>query len=40
MWEFESLSSMVNASILKLTEEDKAGMSALGPFYSNPSSPY
>ncbi|KAG1413349.1 hypothetical protein G6F59_010742 [Rhizopus arrhizus] len=37
--EFESLSSMVNASILKLTEEDKARMSALGPFYSNPSSP-
>ncbi|KAG1176736.1 hypothetical protein G6F46_002079 [Rhizopus delemar] len=38
--EFGSLSSMINASILKLTEEeDKAGMSALGPFYSNPSSP-
>ncbi|KAG1136731.1 hypothetical protein G6F37_011747 [Rhizopus arrhizus] len=37
--EFESLFLMVNASILKLTE-DKAGMSALGPFSSNPSSPY
>ncbi|EIE85430.1 hypothetical protein RO3G_10140 [Rhizopus delemar RA 99-880] len=37
---FPSLSSLVNPSILRLTEEqDKFGMSLLGPFFSNPSSP-
>jgi magnesium-transporting ATPase (P-type) len=34
---FPSLTSSVNPSILKLTEEeDKAGMALLGPFFSNP----
>ena len=37
---FSSLSSLVNPSILRLTEEeDKPGMSLLGPFFSNPPSP-
>jgi transcription termination factor NusB len=36
---FSSL-SLVNPSILRLTEEeDKPGMSLLGPFFSNPPSP-
>ncbi|KAG1489126.1 hypothetical protein G6F48_011629 [Rhizopus delemar] len=35
-----TLSTIVNPSILKLTEEDdKTGMHSLGPFYCNPSSP-
>ncbi|KAG1446285.1 hypothetical protein G6F46_011926 [Rhizopus delemar] len=37
---FSSLSSLVNPSILRLTEEeDKSGMSLLGPFFSNPPLP-
>ncbi|GAA5802685.1 hypothetical protein HPULCUR_008159 [Helicostylum pulchrum] len=34
----DSLSTIVNPSILKLTEEDKTGMHLLGPFFSTTSS--
>lgn len=37
---FDSLSLMVNPSILRLIEEDKVGMFSLSPFFSNTPSPF